>query len=194
MEEYDADINFHFEIDKENGIVNLTSDIDDQIDYLNSMERTTIIIHLMRDLFEQIFTNLDNLDKEADEEYINDICNKSIDVRNAIISSLLNFHYNSYAQHCKQDPKLLEFSMVIYEAMYNKFTKEQTNFIMNTTYSENITSVEPMSGSLAYALDTAENLLQNGITRPIVKLMMNTIIKQEIEAVNKFIDNYEEDE
>lgn len=193
MEEYDADIQFHF-IKMKDGSLHLTTDIDNQIDYLEPEERATIIASLIGDLFEQLFSDIDNVDEDTNSELYNKICNNTLEVRDAIISSIINFHYNSYAKHCEKDPKLLEFSMAIYEAMYNKIDKSQVNFIMNTTHSDNITALEPLSGSLAFTLDVTEMLLKNGVPKSVIEQVMEFMLKQNLDAVKQFIKTYKEDD
>ena len=193
MEEYDADIQFHF-IKMKDGSLHLTTDIDNQIDYLEPEERATIIASLIGDLFEQLFSDIDNVDEDTNGELYNKICNNTLEVRDAIISSIINFHYNSYAKHCEKDPKLLEFSMAIYEAMYNKIDKSQVNFIMNTTHSDNITALEPLSGSLAFTLDVTEMLLKNGVPKSVIEQVMEFMLKQNLDAVKQFIKTYKEDD
>ena len=193
MEEYDADIQFHF-IKGNDGSLHLTTDIDNQIDYLEPEERAIIIASFIGDLFEQLFSNIDNVDENTETELYQKICNDTLEVRDTIITSIINFHYNSYAKHCEKDPKLLEFSMAIYEAMYNKIDKSQVNFIMNTTHSDNITALEPLSGSLAFTLDVAEMLLKNGVPKSITEQVMGFMLKQNLDAVKQFIKTYKEDE
>lgn len=192
MEEYDADIQFHF-TKFDNGILQVTSDIDDQIEYLEPEERTTIIANLMRDLFEQLFKDIDNINTDVDVEIYNKICNQTLDVRDTLISALINLHYNSYAKHCKEKPKLLEYSMAIYETMYNKLSKDTVNCVINTAYSNNITSIEPMNGAMAFTLDVAENLLNNGFPKDVVKQIVDMTINNQKTAVYDFINQYEED-
>lgn len=193
MEEYDADIQFHF-IKGNDGSLHLTTDIDNQIDYLEPEERAIIIASFIGDLFEQLFSNIDNVDEDTETELYQKICSDTLEVRDTIITSIINFHYNSYAKHCEKDPKLLEFSMAIYEAMYNKIDKSQVNFIMNTTHSDNITALEPLSGSLAFTLDVAEMLLKNGVPKSVTEQVMAFMLKQNLDAVKQFIKTYKEDE
>ena len=193
MEEYDAEIEYHF-VKFEDGTLKVTTDIDDQIDYLEPQERTTIIVKLIKDLFEQLFSDIDGIDEELESEIYNKICYQTQDVRDTLISAILNLHYNSFAKHCNEKPKLIEYSLAIYEMVYNKINKEPVNCVLNTTYSNNITSLEPMNGATAFALDTAENLLVNGLPKEVVKQLIDVTFKNQERAVHNFIDEYKEDE
>ena len=192
MEEYDADIQFHF-IKMEDGSLRVTTDIDDQIEYLEPEERAVIIVNLIKDLFEQLFRDIDDVDEEIDADIYNKICYKTQDIRDELISTILYLHYNSYAKHTKEKPKLLEYSMAIYETMYNKLSKDTVNCVVNTAYSNNITSIEPMNGAMAFTLDVAENLLDNGFPKDVVKQIVDMTINNQKTAVYDFINQYEED-
>ena len=192
MEEYDADIQFHF-IKMEDGSLRVTTDIDDQIEYLEPEERAVIIVNLIKDLFEQLFRDIDDVDEEIEADIYNKICYKTQDIRDELISTILNLHYNSYAKHTKEKPKLLEYSMAIYETMYNKLSKDTVNCVVSTAYSNNITSIEPMNGAMAFTLDVAENLLDNGFPKDIVKQIVDMTINNQKTAVYDFIKQYEED-
>ena len=83
--------------------------------------------------------------------------------------------------------------MAIYETMYNKLSKDTVNCVVNTAYSNNITSIEPMNGAMAFTLDVAENLLDNGFPKDVVKQIVDMTINNQKTAVYDFINQYEED-
>lgn len=193
MQEYDADIQFHFTV-YDNGLMKLETDIDDQLDYFDAQERTVIIVNLINDLFEQVFQEVDGLDEEKDEEKYIDILNKNQEIRDALISAILNLHHRYYAKHCNKEQKVLEYSMVIYEVMYDKISKDISNYVYNTAHSTNITTFEPMNGALAFELDAMENLLENGVSKKETKAILNLLLSKQKQVLNQYIDTYEEDE
>ena len=98
MEENEVNISYNF-IKFPDNQVSVTSDIDENPDYLTNLERSMIIVKHIEDLFTQLFKDIeiideDNLDDES-EETKNGLSLIS-DIRNILISSILNISYNKY--------------------------------------------------------------------------------------------------
>ena len=167
MEEYDANINFHF-IVFDNGQIELTSDVDEDFEYFSETERTVIIVSLLTDLFKQVYNNLDDLD-EDDKKYQEKVL-MGAELRDTLIKAIVNIQYNLLADKTNQENYMLEFALATYKSMFNKLTKDTVNFVENTCYSDEIGNLEPINGALAFILDTAESLLENDIPKNIVKI------------------------
>lgn len=191
MEEYDADINFHF-IKWDNGQIQVTSDVDDDFEYLEEHERTCIIINMMKDLFKQIHRNIDEY--EIDSKKFNNTIKLGLDTRDSIIKAALNLCYNTYAAKMEEEPFVLEYGLAIYRSMLDKRTKEKVNIISSTTYSDEMNILEPMNGAFAFMIDTAECLADNGLPKPIIKNIMKTMQAQQYKCFEEYIDNYGKNE
>ena len=191
MEEYDANINFHF-IVFDNGQIELTSDVDEDFEYFSETERTVIIVSLLTDLFKQVYNNLDDLDINSNK-YQEKILLGS-ELRDTLIKAIINIQYNLLADKTNKENCILEFAMATYKSMFNKLTKDTVNFVEDTYYSDEIGNLEPINGALAFILDTAESLLENNIPKHIIKPILKTMIDQQYKCIEDYIDNWEQDE
>lgn len=191
MEEYDANINFHF-IVFDNGQIELTSDVDEDFEYFSETERTVIIVSLLTDLFKQVYNNLDDLDTNSNK-YQEKILLGS-ELRDTLIKAIINIQYNLLADKTNKENYMLEFAMATYKSMFNKLTKDTVNSVEDTYYSDEIGNLEPINGALAFILDTAESLLENNIPKHIIKPILKTMIDQQYKCIEDYIDNWEQDE
>lgn len=191
MEEYDANINFHF-IVFDNGQIEVTSDVDEDFEYFSETERTVIIVSLLTDLFKQIYNNLDDLDTNSNK-YQEKIL-LGYELRDTLIKAIINIQYNLLADKTNKENYILEFAMATYKSMFNKLTKDTVNSVEDTYYSDEIGNLEPINGALAFILDTAESLLENNIPKHIVKPILKTMIDQQYKCIEDYIDNWERDE
>lgn len=191
MEEYDANINFHF-IVFDNGQIELTSDVDEDFEYFSETERTVIIVSLLTDLFKQVYNNLDDLDINSNK-YQEKIL-LGYELRDTLIKAIINIQYNLLADKTNKENYILEFAMATYKSMFNKLTKDTVNSVEDTYYSDEIGNLEPINGALAFILDTAESLLENNIPKHIVKPILKTMIDQQYKCIEDYIDNWEQDE
>lgn len=191
MEEYDVDLSFHFCVE-DNGDIDLTSDIDDQIDYLNPMERTCIITHLLQDLFTQIYNGVEDYDE--DDEAYNGYCYAGSELRDMLVSIVINFWYNIFAEKTNEFPQNeLEFSMAIYKRLLHKQTKQDFNMVIKTAHSENVNVFEPENAGLAFLQDITEYLLDSGQSKKEVKLWLRKTLLSNLYAMDKYIDDYEKE-
>ena len=191
MEEYDADINFHF-IKFDNGQIDITSDVDEDFEYFDETERTVIAISIITDLFKQVYNNLDDLD-EHNKKYQDKVL-MGAELRDTLIKAIINIKYNLLADKTNQENYMLEFALATYKSMFNKLTKDTVNFVANTHYSEEIGNLEPVNGAFAFILDTAESLLENNIPKEIVKPILKTMIDQQYKCIEDYIDNWENED
>ena len=191
MEEYDADINFHF-IKFDNGQIDITSDVDEDFEYFDETERTVIAISIITDLFKQVYNNLDDLDEHS-KKYQDKVL-MGAELRDTLIKAIINIQYNLLADKTNQENYMLEFALATYKSMFNKLTKDTVNFVENTHYSEEIGNLEPVNGAFAFILDTAESLLENNIPKEIVKPILKTMIDQQYKCIEDYIDNWEDED
>ena len=191
MEEYDANINFHF-IKFDNGQIDITSDVDEDFEYFDETERTVIAISIITDLFKQVYNNLDDLD-EHNKKYQDKVL-MGAELRDTLIKAIINIQYNLLADKTNQENYMLEFALATYKSMFNKLTKDTVNFVANTHYSEEIGNLEPVNGAFAFILDTAESLLENNIPKEIVKPILKTMIDQQYKCIEDYIDNWEDED
>ena len=191
MEEYDANINFHF-IKFDNGQIDITSDVDEDFEYFDETERTVIAISIITDLFKQVYNNLDDLD-EHNKKYQDKVL-MGAELRDTLIKAIINIQYNLLADKTNQENYMLEFALATYKSMFNKLTKDTVNFVAHTHYSEEIGNWEPVNGAFAFILDTAESLLENNIPKEIVKPILKTMIDQQYKCIEDYIDNWENED
>ena len=131
MEEYDANINFHF-IKFDNGQIDITSDVDEDFEYFDETERTVIAISIITDLFKQVYNNLDDLD-EHNKKYQDKVL-MGAELRDTLIKAIINIQYNLLADKTNQENYMLEFALATYKSMFNKLTNDTVNFVANTHY------------------------------------------------------------
>lgn len=189
MEEYDASINFHF-TKQDDGIMSLTSDIDNQIDYLSPTERACIIVYLIKDLFSQLSDGL--VEVLDSDEKLDERLEMAANFRDSIIQATINFWYNALAAELKEENYLLEFSMVMYKALINKDRTMLLNLVDGTAHS-NINTFEPVAGAFALITDSVDNLLENGIPKNDVKTLIKGLILKNTKELINYIDTFDEE-
>ena len=189
MEEYDADINYHF-IKFNSGDIEVTSDIDDQIDYLEPEERLAIIMKMIKELYEQIYVDIDKYN-EDDNEY-DLICLTAEEVRDNLVQFIINMWYNKAAIKLKSlSIGELEFSLAIYKKMWNATLQEPVNMVIKLAHSDNVEIGENLTANAAFIQDTLEILMDNGMSKLETKQFLHQALTDMETALNHTIDEYE---
>lgn len=188
MEENEVNISYNF-IKFPDNQVSVTSDIDENPDYLTNLERSMIIVKHIEDLFTQLFKDIeiideDNLDDESEET------KKGLslisDTRDILISSILNISYNKYNSILNKPKYPIQYSMAVYKTVLDD--KDFTNNLYNTIYSDGLCVGDSLMGASAFILDVAEELLLEGMPPDMLRKNIDIFIKDLKENVNEFID------
>ena len=188
MEENEVNISYNF-IKFPDNQVSVTSDIDENPDYLTNLERSMIIVKHIEDLFTQLFKDIeiideDNLDDESEET------KKGLslisDTRDILISSILNISYNKYNLILNKPKYPIQYSMAVYKTVLDD--KDFTNNLYNTIYSDGLCVGDPLMGASAFILDVAEELLLGGMPPDMLRKNIDIFIEDLKENVNEFID------
>lgn len=189
MEEYDADINYHF-VNFKNGNIEVTSDIDDQIDYLEPEERLAIILKMIKELYEQIYVDIGKYD-EDDNEY-DLICFTAEEIRDNLIQFIINMWYNKAAEKLKSfSVGELEFSLAIYKKMWNATLHEPVNMVIKLAHSDNVEIGENLTANAAFIQDTLEILMEGGMNKAETKQFLHQALTDMEKTLNHVIDDYE---
>ena len=111
MEENEVNISYNF-IKFPDNQVSVTSDIDENPDYLTNLERSMIIVKHIEDLFTQLFKDIeiideDNLDDESEETKKG--LNKVINYRKSLDFLEFKDGVVSFVLKCGQDPIIPSF-------------------------------------------------------------------------------------
>ena len=189
MEEYDADINYHF-VNFKNGNIEVTSDIDDQIDYLEPEERLAIILKMIKELYEQIYVDIGKYD-EDDNEY-DLICFTAEEVRDNLIKFIINMWYNKAAEKLKSfSVGELEFSLAIYKKMWNATLHEPVNMVIKLAHSDDVEIGENLTANAAFIQNILEILMAGGMSKAETKQFLHQALTDMETALNHTIDEYE---
>lgn len=189
MEEYDADINYHF-VNFKNGNIEVTSDIDDQIDYLEPEERLAIILKMIKELYEQIYVDIGKYD-EDDNEY-DLICFTAEEIRDNLIQFIINMWYNKAAEKLKSfSVGELEFSLAIYKKIWNATLNEPVNMVIKLAHSDNVEIGENLTANAAFIQDTLEILMEGGMNKVETKKFLHQALTDMEKTLNHVIDDYE---
>jgi hypothetical protein len=194
MQEYDADIKFHF-IDFENDKgMEVTSDVDDDFEYFSVYERLYIIQNLLKSIFKQIYDGIEY--EEEDSEDFDKKIREAQEVRDVIIQMVLNFQYNTFADILDREKYLIEFATIIYKTINTNMTSVfgPFNMMINTCYSDNICGTDPLNGSAALILDVADAFLEDGMDKEKVKYIINDSMTKQLDTINEFIDNWKKED
>lgn len=190
MEEYDIDLNFHI-IKDENGEMEIISDIDDNIDYLEPEERVNIAIKLLHQLFNQIYSNID---EDTDEDTKFEIKQEGIAYRDALFKSILNMCQNMYAKKTGDVLLELEYSMGIYYGVRNKLTNEDLNIVYQTAHSPNINVLEPLNVAGAMVTDVLDAMLDEDYPKEEIDKILKVFMGTQYKDFKERIKSYEQDQ
>lgn len=193
MEENEVNISYNF-IKFPDNQVTVTSDIDENPDYLTNLERSMLITKHIDDLFTQLFKDIEikdanNLDNESDEtikklELISD-------TRDILIMAILNISYNKYNALLDKEIYPIQYSLAIYKTEIDN--KKYKNDIYNTVHSEGLQVGDPLMGAGAFVLDVVEKLLLNRLPSKQIKEQIAIFLKDLYQNVEEFIDEIEGD-
>lgn len=186
MEE--KDISFNILVSNENGVnINISSDIDDCLDYLNEDERLCIISKLVeqstrliidRHYADESIEEYDETDETVNEVNadIEELLTQTVYV---VINTIINTHRSKYGQ----SPSLTEYSL----AMYNSgdFNPADT---VETIHSNNVIAPDTLNAATAFILDTMMCLDDGGLPRAdiigLIQNMFNDILNEVKKAYN----------
>ena len=194
MEEKDVKFTIFEEENKNSYNINITSDIDDCQDYLDTNERYCLLIKLLNDSYSQMFINHlgdDPVDfDENNDEHI-DVLSEMGAFTEGLIYSILNISNTVTNYMFKDRYEHLEYSLVTY-------TEEQTisgeTALMpnQTIHSDGLRVLDPMQGGFKLIMDSVKCLLDNDVPKEEVKLKINQCVTNTLTILDDYIDKYDE--
>lgn len=196
MEEKDVKFTIFEEENKDSYSINITSDIDDCQDYLDTNERYCLLIKLLNDSYLQMFRNhLGNDPVDFDENKDSHIAalGEMTTFTEGLIYSILNISNTVTNYMFKDRYEHLEYSLVTYtdEPTISGGTALMPN---NSMHSDELRALDPMQGGFKLIMDSVKCLLENDVPKDYVKEKVNQCITNTLGIIEDFIDNYEEDE
>ena len=194
MEEKDVKFTIFEEENKNSCSINITSDIDDCQDYLDTNERYCLLIKLLNDSYLQMFRNHlgdDPVDfDENNDEHI-DVLSEMGAFTEGLIYSILNISNTVTNYMFKDRYEHIEYSLVTY-------TEEQTisgeTALMpnQTIHSDELRALDPMQGGFKLIMDSVKCLLDNNVPKEDVKLKINQCVTNTLTILDDYIDKYDE--
>lgn len=198
MEEKEVTFNIVSGIpDEEDGQgIGITSDIDDNLEYLTLAERTSVILELIMQSCQQIISDKfpDNTVEEYDEndedqeevrDNLDDFLERMVYL---IVNSITNFKRAKFGE----DPQMLEFSLATYKPEVNIFGK-QVHKTDSTYHSPNVNSLDPIQASFEFFTDTIFCLLNDGISKNEIKSLIEGYISAMKKDYMTIIDEFEKE-
>lgn len=189
MEE--KEVSFYIEKDKD--YLEISSNIDENLDYIDSEEIIALIIELLNYEIEKEVKNVlmeevtdKKLDKKKYLECSNIINERVANFTGNLIHLILNFIHNQ--DKTKETDKIdeLDYSLIVYGPTENKKHKE----VYESFYYSNVKADEKALACYILYKDIAEDLLKNNNSKKKVKeaIYKSTFIN--LYKINKYIDDY----
>ena len=198
MEEKEVTFNIVSGIPEDNGetSVGITSDIDDDIDYLNINERVYLISELITQCCKQIISenfpdnDIEEYDEsDEDQEEVRDNLHKLLEeLLNITINTICNISRVKFGKK----PQQIEFSLATYISKLNFYGKLIHN-VDETYHSSDVNAIDPIQASFDFSLDTIFCLLNDGIPKDEVKGLMNDYLTSMKKDFIKIIDEFEKE-
>lgn len=200
MEEKDVKFDFVIEDLGERKVVNITSDIDECLDYLEIEERTVLLVeifsHLVKQVLDKHLGEHEDLDGEEQvTEGVNDSIYYFIELLKTavnIVNMNLKILYQEVEDEDDEEPDddtdLLDISLVTY-----KPNKELGigKIPFNSYHSTQVSAVDPLHACYDFVRDTAVCLMENDVPKSEVKEVITKSLKYLVEDMWDFIDKFE---
>lgn len=198
MEEKDVTFNFVITEPDENDNfgINITSDIDDCIDYLNVQEKLCLVTEILGQCCRQIISEnhpsemVEDFDEE-DEDQI-DTKHKLDQLLEETVYVAINTINSTYRAKFNKTPEVLEFSLATYNSTINKYFQEMHR-VKETYHSVDVDVLDPLQASFDFFTDTILCLLDGGMPKEQVM----TLIEDSTNAMRKdykiLIDDFEKE-
>lgn len=165
MEEKDITFNL-FITDEKNKTINVTSDIDDNLDYLSIDEKVCIIGELINQICKQIIYDVyddDDVEEYNEEDASQEEVRENLyEFNRELIYIVINTINNICRSKFDMKPELLEYGLVTFSNPLN--SKDNGDLqIKETYYSNEIRTTDPLYASFDLITDSIVNMLQNRI-------------------------------
>ena len=163
MEE--KDVTFNIITDEKNNI-NIVSDIEDCIDYLNINEKTALAVKCLSLIFSSII-NDDNLDdgNTADAVY---------DITSDLIQAVVNIGCNSINIFTGNKPEMFECSTCVYEPQ-EKLGNVNIYAPAFSLHSGDLSLIDPLQASYAFLVDVIETISDYKSKEDVKKLIQYSL-------------------
>lgn len=184
MEEYNYDLQYHV-VKFPDGSAEVSSNIDDNIDYLEPFDRVCIIIKLMNELFEQLYSDIVGLPKDSDTVY--ERFNDGEMLRDNLIDVLINACQNHFAKAIDIPKEKLSYSLVMFVKELEKNSHKITTELYDTAYSMDLGVVDPLLASNALISDCISSLIEDGISNEDIEELITHHLDAQRRALKEFI-------
>ena len=182
MEEKDININI---VTMDNGEIEVQSDIEDCLDYVEVDELVSTIMYLTQKLgertIEELYTEVQNAkNKEEEQNYIK---YNMREIMNNMIYGTMNVLENVYRHHFKMQPEMYEYCLTMLGTK-----KDDRHYPVTTLNSEEIVVHDLIQSCYMLYGDFAGWLLDNDFEVDEVKELIETTFKDISNFYQKTID------
>lgn len=196
IEEKDVTYNFVSYSNDLNEIqqVAISSDIDDDIDYLTIQERLYLINQLIIQCSKQIIvdsSNNENIeDYDNNNEVHDEICDKMFALTQDLLYLVLNDTNNMLRAKFNMKPELLEYSVQTYFKSKHKDLGLDIYRLRDSIHSNELHALDPLQAGYSFGIDVIDCLLDNGVSKSEAKKIINdtlTFMKQDfMECIDEY--------
>ena len=195
MEEKEVTFNIVSGITDDNGheTIGITSDIDDNIEYLDINERVQLIMELIAQCGRQIIREKfpdddieDYNENDKDQQGVRDNLHQLIE---SMVYLMVNTIYNLSNAKFGKKAEIIEYSMVTYRPNTDMLGECIHN--TDTTYhSLNVNATDPLLASLDFFIDTICCLLNDNVpkseVRELIDVCMTDMKRDFLELINNY--------
>jgi len=198
MEEKDVTFNIVSGIPDDNGNVEIgiTSDIDDDINYLDVNEKMCLIVELISQCSRQIISekypeeDVEEYDEDdKDQEEVRANLHKFLE---HITYLIINTVHNLSRVKFGKGPQAVEFSMATYTSTLNIFGN-MIHRTEETYHSPDVSAIDPMQASFDFFTDTIWCLLNDDIPKSEIKDLIDGAITSMRKDYINMIDEFKKE-
>lgn len=187
-------VKFDIFIDNENNI-NISSDIDDEVDYLSIEEKMNLIgelvtmtcKHILIDNYSDEYNEVEEFDENDKTQ--EKVRSQMYDLSRDLVQLIVNLTDVAIRSKYNLPLEYLEYCMSIFKKIIDNGTLR--NVAVDTIYSADINCIDPIQSFYDFGCDVVESLIDGGIPKKDVKEIIKTSLKYLNEDLIEYVDEYE---
>lgn len=195
MEEKDVTFNFVIREPDDDGSSNIdiTSDIDECVDYLDIEENVCLVAKIISLCCKQIFDENypDNFDEE-DEESQDRLIHELNQLQEVMVYTIINTIHSAYMAILDKDPEFLEFSIATYKKSMNNYLSP-SQMVVDTQHSADVDVLTPFQAGFEFFKDTILCLLDGGLPKSEVWSLVTGSFEAMKKDYKNIIDLFEKE-
>lgn len=182
MEEKDV----KFTIFKNRENIDVSSDIDEYLDYLDDEDITALYSKIIGILYAKTVAENEDEDDEVIE-------NKFEEIRGRLIYWLLNITEFATKQCKGEKPEIVDYALVTFVTAFNRFG-DKVLASEDSYYSDNVEAFDGFQGAFIMFLDSISALLNGGVSKQDVTNIINSSIELMRKDFIRYIDDFDNEE